>query len=366
MEDEVLFDDITAGEAWNQKSGATKVHESCKTAKTRGYGYIWIDTCCIDKSSSAELSEAINSMFRWYEMSDICFAYLADVAEDSITENSTYEDFASTLASSKWFTRGWTLQELVAPKQVVFFNKHWEPIGDKFRHAPELSKITGIQILVLRRGHGSIPPRWKDHVSVSNKCICGCRSPYISIRAILRSFSTAQKMCWASKRETTREEDTAYCLFGLFEINMPLLYGEGGPKAFFRLQKQIIRQSNDQSIVAFSRYKLFSPSPLADSPRNFEGGDSIYPRTRSENFDEVRYQITTSDQEIVVELLVCPLADTETVLAALLDCSIDGDPFCRPVILISAEQDTQNGPRYNRADKELYNTTFLPESQDCK
>jgi hypothetical protein len=174
--------------------------------------YKWIDSCCIDKSSSAELSEAINSMYKWYANAQVCYAYLSDVDVDQNAE--------SALRLSQWFSRGWTLQELLAPRVVQFYDKNWLEIGTKQSLSWLLAEITGI-------GSGSL----------SGDKVLTC---------------IAQKMSWAARRKTTRAEDLAYCLMGLFDVNMPLLYGEGGQKAFIRLQTEIMATTTDESIFAWS------------------------------------------------------------------------------------------------------------------
>ncbi len=153
-------------------------------------------------------------MFRWYGDAEICYAYLSDVenGEDPTTESSSF-------ASSRWFTRGWTLQELLAPVEVIFLASDWVEIGTKKSLHSTVSRVTGISESVL------------DEVSCAR-------------------YSVAQMMSWAAGRRTTRSEDRAYCLMGLFDINMPLLYGEGR-KAFTRLQHEI-KQSGDRSIFAWS------------------------------------------------------------------------------------------------------------------
>jgi hypothetical protein len=213
---EILFEDLQTASTgdYREKSGFAKVMSTCNRALRDGYQYVWIDTCCIDKSSSAELSEAINSMFRWYQQSRICYAYLSDVPEHGVT-----------LFSSRWLTRGWTLQELIAPKEVLFFDSNWDFVGTRSTLASQISEHTRIQ----------------EHVLVRTGQ---------ALRGVLRSISVAQRMIWASERQTTREEDIAYSLMGLFDVNMPLLYGEGD-KAFLRLQEAIIHGSEDQSILAF-------------------------------------------------------------------------------------------------------------------
>ncbi|KAF4626331.1 hypothetical protein G7Y89_g11828 [Cudoniella acicularis] len=225
------------------KKGYEKILGCCRLAESEGFQYVWIDTCCIDKSSSAELSEAINSMFQWYRDAGICYAYLSDV--DS-SENPSIEE--SSFFRSRWFTRGWTLQELLAPAEVVFTGSDWVEIGTKKSLCSAISLITNISENVLDEC------RWDD-------------------------YSVAQKMSWASGRQTTRLEDEAYCLMGLFDVNMPLLYGEGR-KAFSRLQQEILKQSDDQSIFAWSypeemhSYTQMS-GLIAPSPKYFKDASRI-------------------------------------------------------------------------------------------
>ncbi|KAI6105261.1 heterokaryon incompatibility protein-domain-containing protein, partial [Pisolithus croceorrhizus] len=203
-----------------QRAGYQKIIKSCKQAMKDGYEWLWIDTCCIDKRSSSELSEAINSMYRWYQNAQVCYAYLNDVSESTFPTKQDDNKFNKSNGWPEWFVRGWTLQELIAPKQVKFFNKDWVHIGDKQRFAPTLERTTGIPRGVLMTG------------------LAGKR------------LSVAQIMSWAAERKTTRVEDRAYSLMGLFGVNMPMLYGEG-KKAFQRLQLEIIREFTDQSIFAW-------------------------------------------------------------------------------------------------------------------
>lgn len=213
----------------------------------------WMDTCCIDKSSSAELSEAINSMFAWYQQADVCLVYLHDV--DSSLDPSTPGSVRNSLRSSDWFNRGWTLQELVAPSVVYFHGSDWRSIGSRTSLKAVLSEITSIDVDLFSHGR-------------------------------LSRYSIAQKMSWAAKRETTRVEDEAYCLMGLFDINMPLLYGEGR-KAFRRLQEEIIRRSDDQSI--FVHASNDDGSILADSPSAFsECGQVVLNKDSQMRIDSAR------------------------------------------------------------------------------
>jgi hypothetical protein len=211
-EDEVSFADLTLGKAMAAKrKGFRKIQYTCQQAIYDELEYAWVDTCCIDKSSSAELSEAINSMYSWYKASAICYAYLFDVTEAG---------FDKSFATSRWFTRGWTLQELLAPANVAFYDAFWARLGTKLEHLERISSITKIDEGALSNG--------KD----------------------LSSFCVAQRMSWASRRKTTRVEDMTYALLGIFNINVPMLYGEGH-KAFYRVQEEIIRRSGDYSIFAW-------------------------------------------------------------------------------------------------------------------
>jgi hypothetical protein len=215
--DEVLYEHVCDGSA-HEHEAYSKVISAVRQAASDGFSYIWIDSCCINKSSSAELSEALNSMYTWYQRASVCYAFLEDVPE------KTSEDFRTKFAESRWFTRGWTLQELLAPVNIEFFGiDHtgaWTLLGDRVALQVQISEITSIEV------------------------------DYLSGLKDVHDASIAKRMSWAADRETKREEDIAYCLLGLFSINMPMLYGEG-PQAFLRLQEEIIRRSDDQSIFAW-------------------------------------------------------------------------------------------------------------------
>ncbi|PVH78041.1 HET-domain-containing protein [Cadophora sp. DSE1049] len=213
-----------------------------------GFAYIWVDTCCIDKTSSAELSEAINSMFRWYNQSRICYAYLVDVKGGADTEE---------FEQSRWFTRGWTLQELLAPERVEFYNTSWDHIGNSVRLSPIIARVAGIRSSYLQDSSRS-----RHRMS------------------LIREASVAEKMSWACKRETTRIEDIAYCLMGIFEVNMPMLYGEGD-RAFVRLQEEIMKDSSDLTIFVWGfdlpLNRSCTDGIFAESPADFAGCDMINP-----------------------------------------------------------------------------------------
>lgn len=218
-EEEVTLQDMRSGEA-HEKKGYPKLQGCCQKALNDGFRFCWIDTCCIDKKSSSELSEAINSMYKWYAASAICYVYLPDVTESLgalfPNEITRYRNFDS----ARWFKRGWTLQELIAPAVVEFYDGNWKLIGTRFSLREQIARNTGIDRGVLE---GKSPS----------------------------TCTVAVRMSWAARRETTRIEDEAYSLLGLFSVNMPLLYGEGR-QAFRRLQEEILRIEEDYTIFVWS------------------------------------------------------------------------------------------------------------------
>lgn len=254
-EDEVTFRDMRKyreDEAVKRKAGYAKVLSCCQKARQDGYLYVWIDTCCIDKRSSAELSEAINSMYRWYHESQVCYAYLEDVPSGD--HRFGMADYG-VLSKSRWFTRGWTLQELIAPKSIQFLGQGWKILGVK---APK--HMLAEQDPTVRQNH-------KIFISMLAK-ITGVAEKVLGEESDIRLVPAAQKMAWAAKRHTTREEDLSYSLMGLFGVTMPILYGEGLKKAFRRLQLEIIQMTTDQSIFVW-RAERRTSGLLADSPRDF-------------------------------------------------------------------------------------------------
>ncbi|KAI1347749.1 HET-domain-containing protein [Xylaria sp. FL0043] len=273
-DEEVSLRDMQSKETASNLKGYAKIEATCRIAQEQGLDYAWVDTCCIDKSSSAELSEAINSMFAWYRNAAVCYAWLCDYTQDAafnLTDEAVLESFEAresineqdmrfsdpppltsqelemrnhigqSLRKCRWFSRGWTLQEMIAPKHVEFYDCNWKCFGSKAQLAPILAWITGVDTGVLKGGS-------LDQVLVG------------------------RRMSWAANRQTRRVEDIAYCLLGIFDINMPLLYGEG-EKAFIRLQEEIIRSSNDLSIFAWTAAlgdKRSFRSIWAGSPNEFK------------------------------------------------------------------------------------------------
>jgi hypothetical protein len=251
-EEEVIFADIAhlshpvKAEAVRAKKGWEKIMRTCEQAVKDGLDYCWIDTCCIDKSSSAELSEAINSMFSWYKHSSKCYAYVADV------------DDLHGFVGSKWFTRAWTLQELLAPSHIQtdastgmeFFSRDWKCLGSKGGLSTTISKATGI------------PREYLEGLS-------------------LAKASISMRMSWAADRQATRAEDIAYSLLGIFDVNMPLLYGEGKTKAFRRLQEEIMRISEDETLFAWEstefNVNMSGADVLSSDPKDFNEARDLVP-----------------------------------------------------------------------------------------
>ncbi|KAI1818510.1 HET domain protein [Poronia punctata] len=244
-DEEVTFQDfVRPDNAYrNNMKGFGKIVKMCELARRDGIKYGWVDTCCIDKSSSAELTEAINSMFNWYRDAKVCYAWLGDLPGFS------EEPIDSALKKCRWFTRGWTLQELLAPRHVEFYDRDWHLRGTKGELKDLIAEASKIGPEVLES-----PERLYD-------------------------LPVAQRMSWAATRQTTRPEDIAYCLLGIFEVNMPLLYGEG-ERAFLRLQEEIAKETNDLSIFAWKvnnddREGQKYHGVLASSPGEFRDCGSI-------------------------------------------------------------------------------------------
>jgi hypothetical protein len=235
--EEVSFQDMQGWLIQFRKRFA-KIRATCQQAIKDNIDYVWVDTCCIDKSSSAELTEAINSMFAYYRNAVVCYVLLSDL-DPSIETNTG-------LPQCRWFTRGWTLQELIAPTEVRFYDSTWKFRGTTIDLLKAISRITHIRPDVLQ---------WRAQPT----------DP-------LRLTFAAEKMSWVSHRKTTRTEDMAYCLLGIFNINMPLLYGEGAG-AFRRLQEQILANHGDLSVLAWKpldHEKITTPGVLARSAAEFE------------------------------------------------------------------------------------------------
>jgi ankyrin repeat protein len=226
--EEVTFRDLTEHDITAKaKAGYRKLAFCASQAARDDLRYFWVDTCCINKSDAAELQEAINSMFRWYQNATRCYVYLSDVSKDPSTSDDRSQRWKPEFRRSKWFTRGWTLQELIAPKSVEFFSKEETLLGNKNSLEKTIQEISGVAVHAIRGD-------------------------------TLSQFSEEEILSWVANRQTKREEDIVYCLLGFFGVFMPLIYGEGYQNALERLQEQVRKKSGhiEQSLQTEQRHML--------------------------------------------------------------------------------------------------------------
>ncbi|KAF2626414.1 kinesin light chain 1 [Macroventuria anomochaeta] len=232
---EVTYNELVAGTS-KDKTGYDKIRFCGDRAAADGFDYFWVDTCCIDKSTSDELSTAINSMFRWYQRASKCYVHLSDVfVPDEISDAEAFPlAWQEAFRRSRWFTRGWTLQELLAPASVEFFCKQGKRLGSRVSLEREIHEITKIPIAALR-GQS------------------------------LSEFSVADRMSWAARRTTTLKEDKVYCLLGIFGVFLSLIYGEGEAYATLRLKEEIQKRQGGRGTGNSRNLSVFSSLPF---PRN--------------------------------------------------------------------------------------------------
>jgi hypothetical protein len=232
-DEEVTFSDIE-NKSGKSKAGHAKLQFCGKQAQRDGLKYFWVDTCCINKANYAELPEALASMFRWYRDAVKCYVYLSDVSTRKRDHNGQTEGtWEAGFRTSRWFTRGWTLQELVAPGSVEFFSREGERLGDKISLVKQIHEITQIPITALS---GTPLPR----------------------------FSVDERKRWAAERETKKKEDKAYCLLGIFNVFIPVMYGEGD-HAFTRLEEEIEKRSGQKNTAAVMAETAETAETLSDS-----------------------------------------------------------------------------------------------------
>ncbi|CAJ2505438.1 Uu.00g128320.m01.CDS01 [Anthostomella pinea] len=274
--DESLFHDFVR-ETGRHKMGSQKILRCCQLAKRDSLNWLWVDTCCINKESSAELSETINTMFQWYEKAAVCYTYLPDVLD--IYETSNEDKFTD----SRWFRRGWTLQELIAPQEVHFYDESWKYIASRSALADQIAKVTNVDVALLQERRGQVS-------------------------SMLSNYSVAQRLSWAANRETTREEDQAYSLLGIFGI------------------KEIMRSTADLSILAWSptpgSIAERAQQPLACSLADFAKGGKLIPTQQptgaawysETTLTNAALRITTSVREVPNP------GTTEKQLVAILGC----------------------------------------------
>lgn len=308
QEDELVFADLQRG---SLRADCEKITGAQRQARADGLSYLWIDTLCIDKSSSSELGEAINSMYKWYQQAAVCYVYLADLdgcpplTDATALSGETADEryWGVLFRESKWFRRGWTLQELIAPYKLRFYDRSWNFIGTLDDLAATVSETTNVHLSMLR--HEQRP----------------------------EDFSIAQRMSWAANRQTTRSEDRAYSLLGILNITISIRYGESS-QAFIRLQEAIIARDADQSVFAWetpigdedvhlkerrNSYLWYDPEwsqLLAPSPDAFAGSRNIVPSIHS----SLPYRMTNLGLYITSDV---PDHGEESII---LNCHFSDDP----------------------------------------
>ncbi|KAK7455302.1 hypothetical protein VKT23_011175 [Stygiomarasmius scandens] len=311
--EEITFQDIENLEVAKRQTGWAKVESACAYARKYKFQWIWIDSCCINKESSAELSEAINSMYQYYLDSEVCYVYLSDVPQEG-----TSHDLESAFRHSKWFTRGWTLQELLAPAFAVFLTQSWTELGTKWSLRHAISSITSIPPGVLEDGH-----------------VC--------------KYSIAQRMSWAAQRKTTRPEDQAYCLMGIFDINMPPIYGEGS----YLVWTAAPEETEPRGLLARSPYEFRASGGVQFNPRRTTGTDTSF----SFNNNGLQIHLPLMSEKYVTT----KSNGTGPVLLAYLGCQIGSGEDRGGYIYIYLQK--QPGGHYTRhlASEWLLCPEFLPE-----
>ncbi|KAJ4262907.1 hypothetical protein NW762_006520 [Fusarium torreyae] len=254
--EEVDFDDLNGGKPEAKITSWLKIRFCGEQAYKDGLEYFWVDTCCINKQSSAELQEAITSMFAWYRNATKCYAYLSDVSVvEPLETNNKSPSWESAFRNSRWFTRGWTLQELIAPPTVEFFCAEGGRLGDKKSLERCIHEVTGI--------------------------------PYQALRGdSLSTFTVAERFAWTENRHTTRKEDNAYCLLGIFNVFMPLIYGEGD-HAFVRLREEIDKKHAENAKLDEILTTLPIASEAAFNSLNNQHEPTCLPSTRSELLEDI-------------------------------------------------------------------------------
>jgi hypothetical protein len=247
--DEVTYQDMLDG-VGEAKVGYKKLKFCAEQARHRGLSHFWVDTCCIDKSDPIEVERSINLMFQWYSYATRCYVYLSDVSLTRKRKRKSKQpksQWKSAFRESKWFTRGWTLQELLAPASVEFFAEDGQRLGDKQSLEQEIHEITGIAVEALRDNE-------------------------------LERFDIEERFKWAENRMTTHEEDWAYCLLGIFDVFMPLIYGEGKAHAVRRLRTEINEAKSYESRCESSA------GLLAERPGNPPSRTIMIPFSRDRDF----------------------------------------------------------------------------------
>ncbi|KAK5653965.1 hypothetical protein OQA88_7641 [Cercophora sp. LCS_1] len=310
------------------KPSFAKISLACGQAEREGIQWIWIDSVCVNRESSAELTEAINSMWTWYSQAAVCYAFLEDVQHGKM--RGGYRVWKDDFVQSRWFKRGWTLQELLAPRKLVFYGAGWKMLGTKSGLVRTVEKASGIDRRTL------LEP------------------------GMVGKASVARRMAWASGRSTSLPEDMAYSLMGLFGVKMVPMYGEGGEEAFGRLQEEIIKKCDDQTIFAwgilgeeerpilhhteqeeFGGEEVEGTMPvLARSPRDFKGMEKVVPAPTGQGLDAVDYGMTNKGVRIKLHMIKIGKGrevESQGYYLAALDCRHEQeDPIDRLGIFLAA------------------------------
>ncbi|KAI1089482.1 vegetative incompatibility protein HET-E-1 [Rostrohypoxylon terebratum] len=271
-DEEVTYDDLVRGNTKSKPAGYAKIEFCGEQATKDGLEYFWLDTCCINRNSSAELQEAITTMFTWYRNATRCYAYLTDVSANGAPSRVIDDEYPllswePAFRRSRWFTRGWTLQELLAPASVEFFSVEGIRLGDKKSLQSIIHEITGI-----------------PHEALRGEAVA--------------NFTVDQRLSWAANRQTKRKEDKAYCLLGIFNIFMPLLYGEGD-HAFDRLRQEIDKKNAENAKRDHLLALLPVASEAAFNSRHNQHEPTCLPNTRTELLHEIEKWIETPNERCI-------------------------------------------------------------------
>jgi hypothetical protein len=328
------------------KTGYSKIVVCCQKAREAEIGLCWVDTCCINKDSSSELSEAINSMYHYYANSKVCYVYLGDlVSGRSLDTNDDDGGYDSVeFRSCRWLKRGWTLQELIAPSDLIFYNQSWSIVG-------KLARFEALD--------SSLSQRLADATGIDVGLLTGVKQ--------LEDFSIAQKLSWAALRSTSRIEDESYCLLGILGVNLPLLYGERD-RAFFRLQKELLESTDDETLFAWSTQQN-SGDPrkfggfLATSPKAFANAGNIV-RARLALPTHSPYHWTNRGLRITLNMDTRFGSPAVGAAVAVLDCVSYDSPRQPLGILVSILDVADTARIMKSASGESYTNKKLSSSQE--
>ncbi|KAJ8518481.1 hypothetical protein ONZ45_g4467 [Pleurotus djamor] len=292
----------------------------CKAAEASGCRFVWIDTLCIDNTNAPELDESIRSMFSWYRNAYVCIVYLGQ------------SDDESDIAKDTWFSRGWTLQELLAPKRIQFYSRDWNKLGMINRCSNEAYKESSPND---ESNPESDPKLHGEDLGSESQLLKNIsRVSYVSLEHLIKPLSPCPELApvafrYISIRETTRPEDISYCLLGLLDVQMPIAYGEGSERAFYRLQLACAQSSSDRALFDWRGEPSRWNSMLACSPKVFKASRSIVQGVgfgdeevlAHENLDEDD-SFTFTNSGLRIMMWIFPVTLTATAYLREYTCSI--------------------------------------------